>query len=173
RFIEFVGQYDPMTDPHTLKLKEERILEWLGMGASYSDTVGSLLRQSGLLARWHEMKTGQKVEKKAEPKAVKKTAEPGKVEKKKEAAAEVAKKEEAPKDTPEAAETGKGAVAKGKAKKEAAAKVAKKEDAPKDTPEAAETGKGAVKKEKAKKEAGAEAVAENAPPEAGDKKEPA
>ncbi|MEA1997438.1 MAG: 30S ribosomal protein S16, partial [Gemmatimonadota bacterium] len=70
RFIEFVGQYDPMTDPHTLKLKEERILEWLGMGASYSDTVGSLLRQSGLLARWHEMKTGQKVEKKAEPKAV-------------------------------------------------------------------------------------------------------
>ena len=66
RFIEFVGYYHPMTKPHTIKLKEERIFKWLGDGASYSDTVGSLLRQSGILKRWHEMGSGKAVvEKKA------------------------------------------------------------------------------------------------------------
>ena len=62
RFIEFVGFYDPKTHPYLLKLKEERIIEWLRMGASLSATVESLLRQAGLLRRWHELRTGQKVE---------------------------------------------------------------------------------------------------------------
>ena len=69
RFIEFVGYYHPMTKPHTIKLKEDRIFKWLGDGASYSDTVGSLLRQSGILERWHEMGSGKAVGKKPEAKA--------------------------------------------------------------------------------------------------------
>ncbi len=66
RFVEFVGRYDPMTDPQTIEFKDQRVLEWLNQGATYSDTVGSLLRQSGLLARWHEQRTGQKAEKTVE-----------------------------------------------------------------------------------------------------------
>ena len=61
RFVEFVGFYDPTSQPYLLKLKEDRIFEWLRLGASLSDTVESLLRREGLLRRWHEMKTGQKV----------------------------------------------------------------------------------------------------------------
>ncbi len=73
RFIEFVGFYDPMTEPHTIKLNEERIIAWLKKGASYSDTVGSLLRQAGVLKRWHELKTSATA-------GEKKTAKPEKKE---------------------------------------------------------------------------------------------
>ena len=72
RFIEFVGFYDPMTEPHTIKLNEERIIAWLKKGASYSDTVGSLLRQAGVLKRWHEMKTSAAVGEKETAKPEKK-----------------------------------------------------------------------------------------------------
>jgi small subunit ribosomal protein S16 len=71
RYIEFVGYYDPMTEPHTVDLNEERIIAWLKEGASYSDTVGSLLRQAGLLKRWHELRT-------SEAAGEKKAAKPGK-----------------------------------------------------------------------------------------------
>jgi len=86
RFIEFVGHYDPMTKPHTLQLKEERIMEWLENGASYSDTVGSLLRQSGLLSRWHEKKTGQKAKEEAAAREEKKKEKAEAAPKKKPAA---------------------------------------------------------------------------------------
>ncbi len=69
RFIELVGFYDPMTEPHTVSLKEERIVEWLGNGAVYSDTVGSLLKQAGLLERRHQARTdGESKKQKAETK---------------------------------------------------------------------------------------------------------
>jgi len=63
RFVEFVGYYNPMTQPPKMKLEEEKIIGWLKNGATLSDTVGSILRDAGILARWHEMRTGQKVEK--------------------------------------------------------------------------------------------------------------
>lgn len=92
RFIEFVGFYDPMTEPHTIKLNEEQIIAWLKKGASYSDTVGSLLRQAGVLKRWHELKTSaaageketakpEKKEGKAKADAAKKAAVEEKAEK--------------------------------------------------------------------------------------------
>ncbi|MFH1070633.1 MAG: 30S ribosomal protein S16 [Candidatus Glassbacteria bacterium] len=65
RFIEFVGFYDPMTSPHTVRLKEDRIFEWLGNGASCSATVGSLLKQAGLLERWHQIRGKKEVEEEA------------------------------------------------------------------------------------------------------------
>lgn len=67
RFVEFLGYYNPMTQPPKVKLDEEKILGWLKNGATCSDTVSSILRDAGLLARWHEMRTGQKVEKGAAP----------------------------------------------------------------------------------------------------------
>jgi small subunit ribosomal protein S16 len=48
KFLEAVGFYNPLTDPHTLELKEDRILYWLNTGAQPTSTVKSLLRQKGL-----------------------------------------------------------------------------------------------------------------------------
>ena len=44
RFVEIVGTYDPLKQPHEVKLDAERIKYWLGVGAQPSDTVRSFLR---------------------------------------------------------------------------------------------------------------------------------
>jgi small subunit ribosomal protein S16 len=51
RFIEVVGFYDPLTDPATVKLNEERVRHWLGVGAQPTDTVRDIFVRQGLLAR--------------------------------------------------------------------------------------------------------------------------
>ncbi len=48
KFLEAVGVYNPLTKPHTVDLKEDRVLYWLGNGAQPTDTVKSLLRQKGI-----------------------------------------------------------------------------------------------------------------------------
>ncbi len=48
KFIEDVGLYNPLTKPHTIELKEERVLYWLNVGAQPTSTVKSLLRQKGI-----------------------------------------------------------------------------------------------------------------------------
>ena len=42
RFIEVVGTYDPLTNPATVKLDEEKVMKWLSLGAKPTDTVKSL-----------------------------------------------------------------------------------------------------------------------------------
>lgn len=49
RFIESVGFYDPLTNPATIKLNEERIRHWLSVGAQPTETVESILRRNGLV----------------------------------------------------------------------------------------------------------------------------
>lgn len=49
-FIESLGYYDPLTEPSTLKVNEERVRHWLSVGAQPSDTVRDLLRRQGLIA---------------------------------------------------------------------------------------------------------------------------
>ena len=48
KFIEAVGLYNPLTDPHTFEFKEDRVLYWLNVGAQPTNTVKSLLRQQGI-----------------------------------------------------------------------------------------------------------------------------
>jgi len=43
RCIERLGYYDPMGDPGDLKIDLERVDYWLGVGASPSETVASLI----------------------------------------------------------------------------------------------------------------------------------
>jgi len=50
RFIEIVGNYDPMKDPAEINLKEDRVTEWLSKGAKPTQTVLSLLKKKGLIA---------------------------------------------------------------------------------------------------------------------------
>ena len=48
KFLEAVGVYKPLTNPHTVDLKEDRINYWLDHGAQPTDTVKSLLSQKGI-----------------------------------------------------------------------------------------------------------------------------
>jgi len=48
KFLEAVGIYNPLTKPHTVDIKEERVNYWLDHGAQPTDTVNSLLRQKGI-----------------------------------------------------------------------------------------------------------------------------
>ena len=48
RFIETVGQYNPQTDPSTIKLDEDRVREWLSKGAQPTATVRKLLKTQGI-----------------------------------------------------------------------------------------------------------------------------
>ncbi len=49
RFIEEVGYYNPMTEPITLKVEEEKVQKWLASGAQPTETVKSLLTKSGII----------------------------------------------------------------------------------------------------------------------------
>ena len=51
KFIESIGLYNPLTNPSTLEIKEDRALYWLGVGAQPTDTVKSLLRQKGIILK--------------------------------------------------------------------------------------------------------------------------
>ena len=48
RFIETVGQYNPQTQPSTIKLDEERVRVWLAKGAQPTETVRKLLKVKGI-----------------------------------------------------------------------------------------------------------------------------
>ena len=43
RFIEEVGYYDPMTNPATVKLDNEKIAKWIANGAQPTETVKALI----------------------------------------------------------------------------------------------------------------------------------
>ncbi len=49
RFIEEVGYYNPMTEPVTLKVEEEKVQKWLASGAQPTETVKSLLTKGGII----------------------------------------------------------------------------------------------------------------------------
>jgi len=77
RFLEILGHYDPLKNPHTLVLKQEPIAVWLQNGAVPSDQVASLLRQAGIkMGTASKPKAAAKTTTKAgaKPKAAKKRA---------------------------------------------------------------------------------------------------
>jgi len=49
RFIEEVGYYDPMTEPATIKLDNEKVEKWLANGAQPTETVRTLLKKSEII----------------------------------------------------------------------------------------------------------------------------
>jgi small subunit ribosomal protein S16 len=48
RVIEIVGQYNPQTEPSTIKVDEDRVRDWLGKGAQPTRQVRKLLRIQGI-----------------------------------------------------------------------------------------------------------------------------
>ncbi len=51
KFIEEEGTYNPLTNPSTINLDEDRIMKWVNNGAQPSEAVHNLFRQSGLLEK--------------------------------------------------------------------------------------------------------------------------
>ena len=46
-FLDIIGHYNPLTDPETVVINEERALHWLRQGAQPTNTVARLLTKSG------------------------------------------------------------------------------------------------------------------------------
>ena len=57
-YLANLGYYNPFCDPHEVKLHGEEVLEWLGKGATVSETARSLLRAEGLLYKFSLVKAG-------------------------------------------------------------------------------------------------------------------
>ncbi|MDH4068497.1 MAG: 30S ribosomal protein S16 [Dehalococcoidia bacterium] len=49
KFIELIGHYNPLTDPETVNIDEEKALKWLRHGAQPTDTVRTLLNKLGIM----------------------------------------------------------------------------------------------------------------------------
>lgn len=59
RFIEKIGQYNPIAVAGQVTLRRDRALHWLNVGAQPSDTVRSLFRREGLLLERHLTRKGK------------------------------------------------------------------------------------------------------------------
>ena len=55
-FVDIVGHYDPLTDPETVVIEEEKALHWLKQGAKPTDTTARLLDKAGILEKFKLVK---------------------------------------------------------------------------------------------------------------------
>jgi small subunit ribosomal protein S16 len=53
RFIEKLGTYNPLTNPATVEINDERAFHWVMKGAQPTDTVKSMLSYRGVLLKKH------------------------------------------------------------------------------------------------------------------------
>lgn len=56
RFIENLGNYDPLTDPATVRLNHERARYWVSVGAQATDTARSILAREGVTTQSGKLK---------------------------------------------------------------------------------------------------------------------
>ncbi|MBI9045366.1 MAG: 30S ribosomal protein S16 [Anaerolineaceae bacterium] len=62
RFLEILGHYNPLTDPFTLVVKEDRVYHWMSNGAQPSDTITRLFDKVGVSDRFKRYKGGESLE---------------------------------------------------------------------------------------------------------------
>lgn len=60
RFIEIIGQYDPLTDPSTITIDEDKALDWLRKGAQPSPPALAVLKRSGVWPKFVAAKPAKK-----------------------------------------------------------------------------------------------------------------
>jgi len=63
KFIEEIGFYDPLTEPATVNVEEDRIMYWLGVGAEPSKTVKNILSRQGIILKFDLQRKGVPEEK--------------------------------------------------------------------------------------------------------------
>jgi len=61
RFVDILGWYSPIDKPAKVKFHEDKIFKRLDDGAIISDTVNSLFKQTGLMAKYYKVKKGEDV----------------------------------------------------------------------------------------------------------------
>jgi len=58
RFIEILGQYNPLPNPSEISLDEAKVLEWLRKGAQPTDQAKAIIKRSGIWSKHVAAKTG-------------------------------------------------------------------------------------------------------------------
>ncbi len=109
-FINIIGYYNPLTDPETVVIDEEKARYWLEKGAQPTDTAARLLAKVGIIEEPEARKEKIKADIAAEPKARKKKAKTGVTEEPEasiteEPEASITEEPEASKEEPEASIT--------------------------------------------------------------------
>ena len=51
-FLEILGTYNPLTDPETVAIDEEKALNWLRQGAQPTTTAARLLTKVGIMDKF-------------------------------------------------------------------------------------------------------------------------
>ncbi len=62
RFLEILGDYNPRTEPATVRVKEDRIYYWLSVGAQPSDAALQVFNLIGVMDRYERHKEGEDLE---------------------------------------------------------------------------------------------------------------
>ena len=62
RFLEILGDYNPRTEPPTVRVKEDRIYHWLSVGAQPSESALQVLNLIGFMERYERYKEGEDIE---------------------------------------------------------------------------------------------------------------
>ncbi len=107
-FIEIIGHYNPLTDPTTIAIDEEKVRKWIGQGAQPTERVAILLNKLDIIekpTKKHTERLARKIagETASKP-ARRKAKEPAKATKEKPAKEPVAEAAEAPATEPPAEE---------------------------------------------------------------------
>ena len=55
-FISIIGHYNPLTDPETVVIDEEKALHWLRQGAQPTTTAARLLSKAGIIEKFKAIK---------------------------------------------------------------------------------------------------------------------
>ncbi len=55
-FINIIGHYDPLTEPETVVIDEEKALKWLRQGAQPTATAKRLLSKAGIIEKFNTIK---------------------------------------------------------------------------------------------------------------------
>jgi small subunit ribosomal protein S16 len=48
RALDYIGHYNPMTEPAEISVDAEKVAMWIERGAQPTDTVAALLRKAGV-----------------------------------------------------------------------------------------------------------------------------
>ena len=50
-FVETIGIYNPLTDPPTIRIDEQKARDWMSKGAQPSESAARLMQREGILPR--------------------------------------------------------------------------------------------------------------------------
>ena len=74
RFIEIIGQYNPLTNPSEIAIDEDKALGWLQKGAQPTEQARALLKRQGIWTKFVETKPKAEAKPKKEAGSSKETA---------------------------------------------------------------------------------------------------